>query len=391
MTARPNHVRPFGFPATLLGTIVRPGILDRYMVSELGGPFSFGLSAFTLIFAATQILAISRLVSDRHAPLGVVIEYFLWQLPGIVVLVIPMAMLLGVLLALQRLSGESEITAMKAGGISLARIAAPLLAVGLGASIVALVLQEGVVPFANDRAAYLREEAIEHVGIFGGGSLAVTAKTPGGGRQLTTFTQYEASTQTLVGVTLIQYDLHDRPVLIVFSDRARYEQPTWTFTNATEYHFAPDGTTWTESAPSQRWDIGQKPSQIMQRAANDNPENMSRAQIRELISSGQLSPGELRTYESSYEEKLARPFASFVFALIAVPFGLRPPRGGGGVGLGFGLAVAIVFVYFVIASICSAVFTSVGGGPALAAAGAWLPNAIFTAIGALMLRKASIE
>ncbi len=76
-----------------------PTILDRYMVAELVGPFSFGLSAFTLIFAATQILAISRLVSDRHAPLGVVIEYFLWQLPSIVVLVIPMAMLLGVLLA----------------------------------------------------------------------------------------------------------------------------------------------------------------------------------------------------------------------------------------------------------------------------------------------------
>lgn len=371
---------------------LRLRILDRYMMTELSGPFWFGLSAFTLIFAATQILAISRLVSDQHAPLGAVIEYFMWQLPGIVVLVIPMAMLLGVLLALQRLSGESEITAMKAGGISLVRAAAPLLAVGFAVSLVALVLQEGVVPYANDRATYLREEVIEHVGLFGGGNLTVVTKLPNGGRQLTTFTGYEASTQTLLNVTLIQYDLANRPVLIVFSERAKYQQPTWTFTNATEYHFAADGTTWTQTAPAQQWDIGQKPSQIMQRAASNNPENMSRAQIRELISSGQLSPAELRTYETSYQEKLARPLASFVFTLIAVPFGIRATRGGGsgGTGLGFGLAVAIVFVYFVIASIFSAVFTGVGGGPWLAALGAWLPNVIFTAIGALMLRRASL-
>jgi lipopolysaccharide export system permease protein len=367
----------------------RVRILDRYMVSELGGPFSFGLSAFTLIFAATQILAISRLVSDRHAPLGAVIAYFLWQLPAIVVLVIPMAMLLGMLLALQRLSGESEITALKAGGISLTRLVAPLLGVGLVVSLLALFLQEGIVPYANDRANYLREETIEHIGLFGSGSQAVTTKLPNGGRQLTSFSNYESSTQSLVNVTLIQYDLANRPVLIVFSQRAKYEPPTWTFANATEYHFGADGTTWTQTAPTQQWDIGQKPSQIMQRAAGDNPENMSRAQIRQLIATGQLSPGELRTYQTSYQEKLARPFAAFVFTLIAVPFGLRSPRAGGGTGLGFGLAVAIVFVYFVIASICSAVFTGLGGGPGLAALGAWLPNIIFTAIGILMLQRAA--
>ena len=53
--------------------------------------------------------------------------------------------------------------------------------------------------------------------------------------------------------------------------------------------------------------------------------------------------------------KLARPFTAFVFTLIAVPFGLRPVRGGG-VGLGFGLAIVIVFVYYVI----STVFLTIG-------------------------------
>ncbi len=90
-------------------------ILDRYMLSELSGPFLFGLSAFTLIFAATQLINIGRIVSETHAPLWAAVEAFLWGLPPIVVLAIPMAMLLGTLLAIQRLSGESEINGDESG------------------------------------------------------------------------------------------------------------------------------------------------------------------------------------------------------------------------------------------------------------------------------------
>jgi lipopolysaccharide export system permease protein len=369
--------------------ISAPTILDRYMVSELGGPFAFGLSAFTLIFAATNILAISRLVSEEHAPLGAAIEYFIWQLPQIMITVVPMAMLLGVLLALQRLSGESEITAMKAGGIGLVRAVAPLLVVGFGVSIVALILQEGVVPYANDRATYLREEVIKQVGPFGGGSHAVTTSLPGGGRQVTIFAGYEAATQTLLKVTLIKFDAANRQQVIIFADRAKFKLPTWTFTNAQEYQFNPDGTTHLLQEPEQQADIGEKPSQIEQTIANKNREEMSRSQVRDVIESGQLSPQEKRAFQTTYEEKFARPFASFVFTLIAVPFGLRPSRGGGSTGLGFGLAVAIVFVYFVIASVVSAVTSGLPGGYFVSTLGAWMPNAIFTAIGALLLQRAA--
>ena len=119
------------------------------MLTELAGPFVFGLSAFTLIFAATEILNIGKLVSNEHAPIWAALLVFLWSLPGDVVLVIPMALLLGTLLAVQRLSGESEMTAMKAAGITFARMVAPLLAVGILMSFVTYLLQEGVVPYAN--------------------------------------------------------------------------------------------------------------------------------------------------------------------------------------------------------------------------------------------------
>jgi lipopolysaccharide export system permease protein len=332
-----------------------PTILDRYIVAELVGPFNFGLSAFTLIIAATNILAISRLVSEEHAPLGASVAYFFWQLPEIVVTVMPMAMLLGTLLAMQRLSGDSEITALKAGGIGLVRTVTPVLIVAFCVSLVALILQEGLVPYANDRAVYLREQAIRRVGPYGGGSQTVITGLPGGGEQVTYFRGYDAPTQTLLHVTIITYGADKRPELIVISDQGRFEAPSWTFQNARLYRFEPDGST----------------------------------DYSQIIDSGQLSPEETRAYQTTYEGKLARPFASFVFALIAIPFGMRPARGGGGAGLGFGLAVAIAFVYFVVASVFSAVFTGLPGGYAVSMIGAWAPNLIFIAIGAGLLRRAA--
>ena len=371
------------------GALVRPTILDRYMIAELTGPFAFGLSAFTLIFAATTILAISRLVSEEHAPLVAAIEYFLWQLPQIVVTVVPMAMLLGTLLALVRLSGESELIALKAGGVGLVRAVAPLLVVGVLVSVVSYALQEGVVPFANDQAVFLREETIKHIGAFGGGQHTVITQLPGGGKQVTYFGAYRPTTQELLYVTIITYGPDNRPRGIIFSDRGHYQIPAWTFENASTYRFARDGSVdEVAQLPHAVVDVGEKPSEIQQRAADNNRDALSRSQIRGIIASNQLTPQETRAYQTTYEEKLARPFASFVFTLFAIPFGLRQTRGGG-TGFGFALALAIAFTYFVFTSIASAVFSGLPGGYALSTVGAWLPNVIFTAIGFFSLLRAA--
>jgi lipopolysaccharide export system permease protein len=371
--------------------LARPTILDRYMFGELVGPFLFGLSAFALIFMATYLLNVSRLVVSENAPLGVAIEYFIWQVPSIIVLVVPIAMLLGVLLMLQRLSGESEIVAMYAGGISLYRVAAPLLIAGLGVSFVALVLQETVVPFANDRARIIREEVAKQVALGGSDSIAISL--PSGGRQFTTWTTYHPEEQTIFNVTLVQYDRHNRPVVVAFARRAQYDPATstWRFVKVREYHFGEDGEIYASDVPRQSagYDIGEGPAGIARRLANENPDEMSRAQIREVLGANVLDRRSAVRYQAAYDEKLARPFASFVFALLAIPFGLRQSRGGANTSLGFGLAILIGFVYFVVLSITSAITETISGGPAVSALGAWLPNLMFIGVGWYLVRRSA--
>ena len=112
-------------------------IIDRYIFKELFEPFLFGLGAFTAILSASMIMfELVRAVVLKGMPLIVALQVFIYRLPGIVVYIFPMAMLLAALLAFSRLSGESDIIAFRASGISLYRLIIPVLVLGLLVSLV---------------------------------------------------------------------------------------------------------------------------------------------------------------------------------------------------------------------------------------------------------------
>jgi lipopolysaccharide export system permease protein len=267
------------FPVVRQNTFRTITILDRYMVREFSGPFGLGLAAFALIFVATQILAIGKLVTDQHAPLGAAIEYFLWDLPHFLILVIPMAVLFGTLLTMQRLSGESEITAMMAGGISLGRIVVPLTVVGLLISFAVLLIQEAFVPIADDHAAYIREEVIQHL-TPAASNLTVVTPLPGGGKQVTIAGALDPQTQSLSNVTVLRYDNKARLSEMIVSPQARYASSTWTFQNSMTYHFARSGdlTESMQSPGTLAVDIGGKPGEVAKRDfTTQDPENLARS------------------------------------------------------------------------------------------------------------------
>src|SRR6266540_3257303 len=102
-------------------------ILDKYIIKELAGPFIFGIAAFTSIFIGTDTLfRMARFITEQGASIWTVSRLFLYSLAPIVVLTFPMAMLLASLLSFGRLSGNSEIIAMKTGGVSFYRLIAPV-------------------------------------------------------------------------------------------------------------------------------------------------------------------------------------------------------------------------------------------------------------------------
>ena len=107
---------------------MRLRLLDRYVLSELLYPFIFGIASFSSIFIASSMLyRITQYMTKYGASWDSVAWLFFYSLPEVINYTFPMSMLLASLMAFGKLSGSSEIIAMKSGGISYYRIVAPVL------------------------------------------------------------------------------------------------------------------------------------------------------------------------------------------------------------------------------------------------------------------------
>src|SRR5512143_4171654 len=106
--------------------LARPRLLDSYIVREMLAPSGIGLLVFTFVLLIDQIPRLLAVLVARSADFGTIVRVFLNLLPSILAVTIPMAFLLGVLLAFGRLASDSDAVALRAVGISPMRLLAPV-------------------------------------------------------------------------------------------------------------------------------------------------------------------------------------------------------------------------------------------------------------------------
>src|SRR6058998_1473721 len=110
--------------------------ISRYLLRQHVAPLVFALAALTSLMLIQQVAKQLSGLLGKGLPPGVIAEVFVLSLPFIVAVTLPMAVLVAVLHVFTRLAGDNEMTALQAGGVSVARVVAPVLA---GATCVALL------------------------------------------------------------------------------------------------------------------------------------------------------------------------------------------------------------------------------------------------------------
>jgi LPS export ABC transporter permease LptF/LPS export ABC transporter permease LptG len=128
---------------------LRPTLLDRYLIREILPPTGLGLLMFTFVLLLQQVTLLLGVLISRGADLPTVIRVFVYLLPSILAVTIPMAFLLGVLLALGRLATDSEIVALRASGISPAWLLRPVLVLALLTGSATFYVMAVALPAAN--------------------------------------------------------------------------------------------------------------------------------------------------------------------------------------------------------------------------------------------------
>lgn len=124
-------------------------ILDRYVLRELVAPFVFALLLLTFALEIPTILQYGETLIAEGVSWGVVVRVLATLLPSALGITIPMALLVGILYALGRLSGDREIVAMEACGVSLARLLRPLILFAVLATAATTYVMIIALPAAN--------------------------------------------------------------------------------------------------------------------------------------------------------------------------------------------------------------------------------------------------
>lgn len=136
-------------------------ILRNYFLKEFIGPLFLALGVLTFVMILGNLVKIADMVINKGVNIFSVSKLFLLMIPYLLTYTLPIAALTAVLLSLGRLSGDNEIVAIRASGINLFSLILPLLIVGLILSLVLVIFNDRVIPYAH----YASRKTIVDIGI----------------------------------------------------------------------------------------------------------------------------------------------------------------------------------------------------------------------------------
>ena len=351
-------------------------LIDRYIVMELVRPFLLGVLGFVVIMLANTLYLYAELIVHSGVSVGVVAKLLAYNLPAIIVVTFPVAYLFSTLLAIGRLTKDSEVTAMRSVGVSFRRILMPLLTVSLLVSYAAFWINDEIVPWANRETVDLVREMVLHQGqpvikenIFFKGN---------GESRYFYVRQVDRRTNAMYDVFI--FDKRAGGQTVTVANEAQWVDDTWNLRNGVISYYDQWGSLEREEAFAElAVRVTVKPEAFFA-AGERSPQEKSSAELAEEIAALRGGGTDTKAMEVDYHMKFSLPLATFFSALLAAPLGAKFSRLGGYIGVVF--SIILVFIYYVVMSVAR----SLGNNGVLdPVTGAWIQNYLFGVVGIFLL------
>jgi len=356
----------------------QPKILDRYIIKEIMSFVALTASALTImLIVRTLFYSMDLLINEKVAWLYVV-KLILYRLPAYLVLTFPMSLLASSELAIGRLSTDGEITAMRAGGISLRRIIIPFVAAALVISILSFLINDYIVPEANRaHQNIIRENVLK--------------KGPSYIRRNVFFRDVENryfyvnrfNEENMTMQDIMIYELsRENFSRTITAKKGEWVADTWKLENGTIYNYDEKGEI-TYEMNFAAMDIIVKEDLQKFFINQREPIEMNSKELEQQISILQQAGADTKRLEVILHMKYSVPFSGLIFVLLGVPLGLRIKQGSKATGII--ISIVLVFVYYVFVSAARSFGNEGVLDPALAA---WSPNIIFAILGIIIIFRA---
>jgi LPS export ABC transporter permease LptG/LPS export ABC transporter permease LptF len=363
-----------------------PLLLDEYVLKEFLLTFGMVLITFVMLMLVFTFFELLSDIIRNSTPLVTVGEYLINLTPSMIYLITPLSVLIGVLAVFGVMNRNSELTAMKATGISLYRIVVPVLAIAAVLSASLFLFDDTYLPQANRRQEALRNvikgkppETFEHPGrkwIFG-------QQRAGQPSRIFYYQYFDPEVDTFSNISVFEFksgsfSLSKR----IFAATAHWE-PTlnaWVFEDGWERTFTPEGVSYQDFSVTTFPEVHEPPSYFTKEVRQSS--EMSFGELARYIRNLRQSGFNTVPLRVQLNHKLAYPLITLVMAILAVPFALSMGKRGSLSGIAVAIGVAIA--YFVVSGFFEAM-GNVSWLPAFLAA--WSPDFLFGLAGAYLLLR----
>ncbi len=361
-------------------------ILDRYIIRQFLQALGLGILAFLLIYIVVDFFEQIGDYIDKETPAWTIARLYLFKLPYISMLILPIAMLLASLFSLGRLSRDLELTAMFAAGQRLPRILMPIFILGALISVGSYFFSDQVVTRSNialeeleahevDRRPQTSQDVRRYVHKMGDDGTIYWAES------------YYVGQQRFENIILLRYDgsrLRD----YIVARHAIWAGSHWRLVEGAR-HSLPTGPgkIRTESG-SFEFDnlelpeIDEPPESFSKE--EKNPEAMDYQELRQYILTQSNAGEDIDRLWVDLHVKASFPWANFVIVLLGGALSASKRRIS--MATGFGLTVGIAFVYLIFLRVGLSLGHNHTLPPLLAA---WAANLLFFTVGLGLLTRAS--
>ncbi len=363
---------------TSISKFPRPKILDRYIVKEVMSFVALAVAALTIMLIMQTLFELMDMLINKKVAWPYIVKLLVYRLPAFLVVTFPISLLASSELAIGRLSHDGEITAMRAGGISLRRIIIPFLTAALAISILAFLINDYIVPEAN----HISQNIIREI---------VLKKGPPHIRRNVFFRDAENryfyvnrfDEKNMIMQDIMIYELtREKFPRTITAKKGKWVTDTWKLENGTIYNYDEKGKI-TYEMTFTTMDIIVKEDLQKFFKNQRTPQEMSSKELRQQISILQQAGADTKNFEVDLHMKYSIPFTGLIFVLLGVPLGLQIKRGGKATGII--ISIVLVLLYYILLSTAR----SFGrGGMLIPVLAAWLPNIIFGILGGIIMFRA---
>lgn len=355
-------------------------LLDRYVLKNFLQAYVYCIAGFLSIWLIFDVSDNISSFIDERVSLWRLAQYYLTQLPEILVILLPVALLLALLFSLGRMSRSNEIVSMLTAGVSIPRVLFPLICIGLLTALSSTAFNYSLAPHAElARKTFLEDSHSRHQekGVFG---QIFRNRTD----NRTWFIQFfRIGENTVSSIQILQQDKRDNIIKNYLATRAYYQPATKTWNlegvKVVEYDGAGNITREQISPALSVSDWSETPYRLA--SANLRADLLSFPELRDYLHFNADFPVTLLApFATHLQYRIALPWTCLVVVFIAAPLGIGYSRR----GILSSVATSIVLVFSM--NFLTHLFLALGEGDRVPPwVAAWTPNIIFAIIGGWLL------